>query len=266
MRTGRLLICILLAAVPVLASAQISVNNEDMELGARLGATIDKKIVRGLHVSVSGEGRLTDNFSSLSRFDAEFGVTYKLNDSFKFGAGYVFIDRLSSSDVWKNRHRIYADAKYTLKAGYWNFSLRERLQLTHKDVNAYKHQSTPNSLALKSRVQVAYKGLFNLTPYFYLELRNVFNDPACAATWNTVSESFTDYAFTGYTDTYLNRVRGSVGAEWEIDRHNSFDFHLLADYCNDKKVDTGQGGTVLKSISYNRGFRAIFCVAYQFSF
>ncbi|MBO6068739.1 MAG: DUF2490 domain-containing protein [Bacteroidales bacterium] len=266
MKTGRLLLCILLAAMPVLAQAQITVNDLDADMAARVGVTVDKKIVRGVHLSLSGEGRLDDNFSSFGRFDTGLGLTYKLNDNFKFGAGYIWIQRLSSSDVWKTRHRVYADAKYTLKSGYWNFSLKERLQLTHKDVNSYKHQSTPNSLELKSRVQAAYKGFVSLTPYCYLELRNVFNDPACAATWNSVSQTFTDYVFTGYTDAYINRLRGSIGAEWKIDKHNSFDFYLLADYNYDKNVDTAQSGTTLKSISYDRGFRASLCVSYQFSF
>jgi len=260
------LLCALAAVLPLLASAQVTVNDLETEFAARVGATLDKKIVRGLHVNVSGEGRLTDNFSSLSRFDAGVGVTYKLNNYFKFGAGYIFIDRLSSSEEWKIRHRIYTDAKFTLKAGDWNFSVKERLQLTHKDVNAYKHQTTPNLLALKSRLQVAYKGNPWLTPYCYVELRNVFNDPACSATWSTASQTFTDYSFTGYTDAYLNRVRGSLGLEWALDSHNSLDFYLLADYCYDKNVDTAKKGTVLKSISYDRTFLGTICVGYQFSF
>ena len=267
MRIRRLFLLVLAAAVSFLASAQITTNDLDPEFGARIGATVDKKIVRGLHVSLSGEGRLTDNFSSFSRVDAGLGLSYKINDNFRVGGGYLFIYRLSSSEEWKNRHRIYTEATGTLNAGYWRFSLRERLQLTHKDVKAYKHQTTPNSLALKSRLKVQYRGLAGgLTPYCYVELRNVFNDPACSAIWSTASQAFSDYTFTGYTDAYINRVRGSLGAEWKIDSHNAFDFYLLADWFHDKNVDTGKNGTVLKSISYDRGFRGALCIGYEFSF
>lgn len=266
MKTRRLLLCAIVAALPLLASAQVTYNDLESDLGARVSLSLDKKIVKGLHVELSSEGRLTDNFSNFGRIDAGLGVSYKINDNFKVGAGYILIDKKNSSDEWKMRHRLYADGTATLRAGNWRVSLKERLQLTHRDVKAYKHENTPNSIALKSRVKVAYKAPNGITPYGFVEVRNVFNDPACKATWSTASLAFTDYEFTGYTDTYVNRVRGSLGAEWKIDKHNALDFSILADYCYDKEIDTGSQGTVLKSLSYDRSFNTTFRISYQFSF
>ena len=87
MKTGRLLHCILLAAMPVLAQAQITVNDLDADMAARVVVTVDKKIVRGVHLSLSGEGRLDDNFSSFGRFDTGLGLTYKLNQNVPANGG-----------------------------------------------------------------------------------------------------------------------------------------------------------------------------------
>lgn len=130
--------------------------------------------------------------------------------------------------------------------------------------NAY--QDTPNALALKSRLKVAYKGFFNITPYGYVELRNVFNDPSCSAKWDETSQSYSDYSFNGYKDIYVNRVRGSLGLEWKLNKQHALDFYVLGDYCYDKNIDTNSKGTTLKSLTYDQCFNMAFCVGYQFSF
>lgn len=259
------LFSLLMALLPLVASAQGTVNDLETDFGARVGVSVDKKIIKGLHVAAEGEFHLSDNFSSLGRYQVGLGVSYKISQVFKVGAGYLFIEKLNSSSEWKPRHRFYADASATLRAGYWRFSLKERLQLTHRDVNNV-FQSNPNSLTLKSRIKVSYKGFASVTPYGYVELRNVFNDPACSATWSTASLAYTDYSFKGYTDAYLNRVRGSLGLEWKLSRQHALDFYVLADYCYDKEIDTNSSGTKLKSLTYDQAFNTSFCVGYQFSF
>lgn len=260
---------LLAAALPLMSFGQeyvIPESDFDYDFGARIGASVDKKLAKGLHLEAFAEGRLTDNFSSFGRIDAGGELHYKFGEIFKVGAGYTLIEKMSSSGEWKTRHRVFTDASVTLKAGDWRFSVKERLQLTHKDVNAAKHQTTPNSLALKSRFRVAYKGYTHLTPYGYVEVRNVFNDPACTATWSTASEAFGNYKFQGYTHAYVNRLRGCLGAEWAFDRHNSLDFYLLGDRCKDKEIDTYAEGTKLRSLYYNRTFNTAICVGYKFSF
>lgn len=255
----------LLALVPVLGFAQGTANNLETDFGARVNVSVNKKIVKGLHVEADGEFRLSNNFTSLGRFQFGLGVSYKISKVFKVGVGYQFIEKMNSSQEWKPRHRFYADAGVTLRAGYWHFSLKERLQLTHRNVNNL-YQSNPNSLMLKSRFKVSYNGFARVTPYGYVEVRNVFNDPACSATWNSSSQSYSDYTFKGYTDAYLNRVRGSLGAEWKLSKHHALDFYVLGDYCYDKNIDTNAEGTKLKSLTYDRAFNTAICIGYQFKF
>ena len=256
---------LIIALIPVLGFAQGTVNDLETDFGARVGVSVDKKIVKGLHVEADGEIRLSDNLSTFGRFNLGLGVSYKISPVFKIGVGYQFIEKKNSSSEWKPRHRFYADASATLKAGDWRFSLKERLQLTHRDVNNV-YQSNPNSLMLKSRFKVSYKGFASVTPYGYVEVRNVFNDPRCSATWSTASQAYTDYSFKGYSDAYVNRIRGSLGLEWKLSKQHALDFYVLGDYCYDKNIDTNSGGTKLKSLTYDQAFNMALCIGYQFSF
>lgn len=251
------LVGLIIALLPLTAFAQGAVSDLKTDLGARVGVSVDKRITEGLHVVARGEFRLSNNLSSLGRYQAGLGVSYKIGPVFKVGAGYLFIEKLNSSSEWKPRHRFYADASATLKAGHWRFSLKERLQLTHMDVdNVY--QSNPNSLMLKSRFKVSYKGLTSVTPYGFLEVRNVFNDPAFSAAWSTASLT--------YTDAYVNRIRGSLGLEFKLSQQHALDLHVLGDYCYEKNIVAAPGGTTLQSLSYDRAFKTAFHIGYQFSF
>lgn len=249
------------------SSYTVPVNDLTTDLGGRFSVAADKKLAKGLHLAVEGEVRLADNFSSLGRWQAGAGLTYKVNQYLKVGGGYLFIDKLKSSGEWSPRHRVYFDARGRIAAGGWRFSLKERLQITHRnaaDMNIY--QSNPNLLSLKSRVMAEYTGFRLVSPYVYVEARNVFNDPACTATWSTVDQAFGNYSFTGYTDAYFNRLRSAVGLEWNLSKQHAIDFTLMGDYCYDKNIDTNAEGTKLKSLSYDRAFNTSICIGYKFSF
>ncbi len=259
------IISILCLAFSSLAGAQGTTNDLDPEFGGRLSVGMDKKIVKGFHWTLDGEIRSQDNFSDLGRYQFGTGLTYKISDFFKVGAGYIYISNKNTADVWKPRHRVYGDATFSLRTGNWRFALKERLQLTHRDVGN-PFQKVPNLVALKSRIKVSYKANPTITSYAYLELRNVFNDPACSATWNSGSQTYSDYSFTGYTDTHFDRLRGSVGAEWKLNKQNAFEFYLLGDLNKEKNIDTNAEGTKLKSLTYDRQFFGGIGIGYVFSF
>ena len=241
------------------------VSGLETDFGGRLSLGVDRKLAKGLHLGIDGEVRLSDNFSSFGRWQAGVGLTYKVNPYLKLGAGYIFIDKRNSDGEWNPRHRFYLDATGGIKAGDWRFSLKERLQLTHRNPDGMNvYQANPNALALKSRLKAQYNGFRSISPYAFVEARLALNDPACTATWN--GSSFTDYAFTGYTDAYLNRVRTALGLEWSLTKHHALDITLFGDYCYDKIVDTNASGTQLNSLTYDRTFITNLSIGYKFSF
>jgi len=265
MKTKLLIACALLAAFPVFTRAQGTTNDMENDFGARVSVSVDKKLMKGLHLEASGEARMSENLSDFGRYQAGLGISYKISSTFKVGAGYNFIQVKNSSDEWKPRHRFYVDGMVGFRSGYWRFSLKERLQYTHREVNN-KFQKVPNSLALKSRFKVSYKGAGVLEPYGYIEIRNVFNDPACSATWSTSSQAYSDYEFLGYNDAYVNRLRGCLGIEWSPNKIHGFDFFVLGDYYYDKEIDTNAEGTKLKSLTYDHGMNIGLGIGYTFNF
>lgn len=251
------------AMLPALAGAQGTENDLETDFGGRFSVELDKKLAKGLHLSLNGEARMEDGFSSLGRYQADLGMTYKINSWLRAGAGYTFIEKKNSDGIWDPRHRFYADLRGRLVSGYWTFSLKERLQLTHRsDVNQF--QTNPNAMALKSTLKAQYDGFSSISPYAYVDFRLALNDPACSATWN--GSSYSDYVFNGYTDTYLNRIRGGLGLEYNINKKNSLDFYVIGDYCHDKDIDTNKEGTKLKSLTWDRSLNLNLGLGYKFSF
>ena len=138
----RIRIIILLGLfLPIFAMGQTD-NALDPEFGGRLSFTLDKKIVRRLHVSLEEEVRFDNNFGAFDRLQSTLSLNYKIHPNIKIGAGYALINGYSSSsNAFKNaRHRFMIDVKGTLKYGNWNLSLKERMQLTHRtgDYNVYQ--------------------------------------------------------------------------------------------------------------------------------
>lgn len=211
MRKGLVIMAMTFSCMmPASLWAQGTDSDLETNAGGRLSVEMDRKIKKGVHVMADAELRMSDNFSDIGRYQVGLGMSYKVNDWLKTQAGYVLIEDMNSSGEWNPRHRLYLDLTGTLKSGQWRFSLKEKLQLTHRrGVNAY--QTTPNALSLKSRIKAEYKGFGSISPYAYAEFRTALNDPSCSAKWD--GTSYSDYSFTGYNDVYLNRVRSAVGLE-----------------------------------------------------
>ena len=68
------LVSIILALIPVIGLAQGTVNDLETDFGGRVNVSVNKKIMKGLHVVADGEIRLSDNFSSLGRYQAGMGT------------------------------------------------------------------------------------------------------------------------------------------------------------------------------------------------
>ena len=250
---------LLLAAIITILSLQLSQTiaqtdvDLDPETGMRLSASVDKKLAKGVHLKLEEEIRLDNNFTSFDRLHTTLGLTYKLNDYLKLGVGYAMINPYSNSNsaFKSSRHRLMLDATGSLHYGDWHLSLKERFQATYHsgDMNEYQYPRT--ALTLKSRLKIAYKGLRRLEPYAYVELRNILNAPDIKANYdgtNYLTDDLSEQGNTGWfidswTGAYINRVRGSIGFDYRIDKRNSISVALMADYVIYKVV---KGDTLTK--------------------
>ncbi len=257
-----ILTSLLLFAAAISLSAQIY---EDLttDFRARVSAGINKRIVTGLHVTGDVEFRAKDMLSSVDRFAASAGLTYKVCPYFKMGLGYTFIAQPKTTD-WRYRHRAYFDLMGTYKTGNWSFSLRERFQYTYRAGTMNIYQEPRNYLILKTRLKASYKcNTVPLTPYVAVHLRNPLNA-------SIFSED--THSFVSYGDFYLDRVRVEPGLEYRLTRCSSLNFSVLLDYCMPKSYDADKSG-VLKTdtdgnymIYYGKSFNTSLVVGYVFSF
>ena len=248
----------------------------DPEFGGRLSVSVDKKLARGLHISLEEEIRMDNNFGSFDRFHTTLGLTYKVNDYLKLGVGYAMINPYSSSDgaFKSSRHRLMLDATGGLRFGDWRLSLRERFQATYRSGDMNEYQNPRTALTLKSRLKLSYKGLRRLEPYAYVELRNTLNAPVISASYdgtNYLTSALSQYGEVGWfidswTGMYINRVRGSIGFEYRLSKASRIDISLLADRIMDKVVDANAEGTKLKSYTRETGFVGWINIGYSYSF
>ena len=269
----------LIISIVLITANAMSQTNEKLspEFGGRLSATFDKKIVKGLHINIGEEVRFDNNFKSFDRFQTTVGISYKVNSYFKFGGGYALINQYStSSKSFKSaRHRFMFDVKGTVKAGEWNFSLKERIQLTHRSGSFNIYQNPANAVMLKSRIKVKYDGFEVAAPYAYVELRHYLNAPVVEAAFDgSCYYTVDDYQETGEAGwflkdgkgAYLNRVRTTIGTEIDINEHNALDVYFMADYVRDKVIDANAEGTKLKSYTKETGFVGWIGVAYKLQY
>lgn len=252
--------------LPLCLSAQTETTDGGFDFRSRTSASVDWKLCKGLHLEGGYEMRTADKFSRIERHQAGLGLNWSPIKHLNVGGGYTFIGHYDSDKVFKPRHRFYFDIGGGYKFGAWKLSLKERLQLTHKSYDVNEFQQAPNLLELKSRLKLSYKGFAHLEPYVYAELRNCFNGPSFSYGYDESTGKFSDYKFLGYKDTYINRVRGAVGVQWNIDRHNGIDFKFMTDWCSDKVIDTNAKGTKLKSFSWEKCVVSSIAVGYVFSF
>ena len=271
--TALVLLAPMFAATPLRAQTDVDL---DSEWGGRLSFNLDKKLARGLHVALDEEVRFDNNFSAFDRFHTTLGLSYKANRHLKAGIGYAMINSYSTahSSFKDSRHRLMLDVTGSMSWGDWRLSLKERIQGTYRAGEMNEYQEARTVYLLKSRLKLQYKGLPKMEPYASIELRNTLNAPVISAYYNGTSYLTEDYSYegeagwflAGFSNVYLNRVRGTLGAEYRLSRHSKIDVAFLLDYKMDKVVDANAEGTKLKSYTYETGFVGWLSASYKYSF
>ena len=248
----------------------------DPEVGGRLSLSFDKKLAKGLHLTLREQVWMDNNFASFDRFQSQLSLSYKVSPELKVSLGYAMINSYSSSDsAFKSpRHRLMADVAYTYRFGDWSLSLRERVQGTYRSGQMNEYQAPRMAWMLKSRLKLTYKGFRRWEPYGYVEMRNTMNAPVIKANWDgtyyvTDAGSRTGEAgwfLDGFSGWYVNRWRGALGVEYRLNKENRLEVALLADWLTDKEVDANAEGTKLKSYERVSGFKGWLVIGYSYSF
>ena len=263
MKRALILLALLL---PLGAAAQTT-----LQWGSRASVEANYKIAKGVHIYAEEEIRSLS--TSLDNVRTTLGFTYKPVKGIKMGVGYTLINakKVSTGEFKAPRHRVFADLSGSLKAGYFQFTLKERLQFTHRSGSFNTYQNTPNALALKSKFTIKYTGWYIPEPYISFEMRTALNEPwgtvSGDAKWNkTGTKTYYDYTPAGYTHVYNNRFRGELGVNFELSKSHALKPFVLFDYCSDYDLDINADGTRLFSAAYVNTFCLSVGLSYVFSF
>lgn len=257
------------------------------EFCARTSVGVNYKIKKGFHIEAQEEMRLSDGLSGISSMRSTIGLSYRVSDYFKLGGGYTLINSGKVKEDYDGslfpRHRLFAEAAGTYRYGDFSFSLKERLQFTHRtDKNLNVCQNTRNALSLKSSVGAKYRGWrqYGVEPFAFFEIRTALNEPWGETSGNlqttpTTQRDYYTYSHTGYTHAYINRYRIDLGTVYRPAKHHAIRAGMLLDWCSDFEIDTNspsewgaENGLRLftATTGWRDYFRASLCVGYVYSF
>jgi len=150
------------------------IAQETKDCNAMLGAEVSKKINKSFEIAVSEEIRSKNFLQEVDRLSTGVGVAYnhpQLKD-LKVGAGYELLSYFNQNLINENRHRFSAYVQYKYSYGYFDFSLRSRIQSTYRDESIGNYKVNPKN-KLRNRLNVAYN-IYGTpyTPYTSFELTN----------------------------------------------------------------------------------------------
>ena len=260
---------------PLRLHAQTEVDM-DAEVGGRLAFSVDKKITKGLHVSLEEEIRMDNNFQSFDRFMTTLAASYKVHPNIRIGLGYALINPYSSTNsAFKSeRHRLMVDVTGSYRFGDWSLSLKERFQATYRSGDMNEYQNPRTALALKSRLKLTYKAFRRWEPSVSVEVRNTLNAPVIKANYDGthyltdagLQKGEAGWFLDGFNGWYVNRIRGTLGVEYKLSKNSLIEVALMADYLSDKVVDANAEGTKLKSYTLETGFQGWIVAGYCYTF
>lgn len=226
------------------------------QTGARFDANLEVSLIpKTLKMTFQEEIRVNENFSHLQRSYTSADLEYKILPWLKMGAEYSFILNNSDEKRWSIRHRGSFYLTESLKTGRWTFSLRERLQATHRTDSVNIYQSPKTELSLKTRLKIDYDIPGNhLNPYISAETRFLLNGVRPSKFVYVESKGRWTNPQPEYSDIYLNRIRLKMGTGYKQSKKNEFDFYLIADLNYDLDIDFSSKGNQKKDKTTGIGY------------
>lgn len=250
-------IATLLFAVASLSAQEIvpGVTNSS-DFRGRVQGAFEWEFAKDLTFEASVQMRLKNDFSTVDRIQSGVGLTYEPIKYFNFGADYFLING-HNTDGWdKPRHRVNVNAEGSVKAGRFEFSLRERVQTTFRTDSVNRYEKMSPEVMLRSKLSVEYNiRNSRCTPYLMFELNNTLNAPKVVHNFKT--EPLT-------IDNYVARYRAGVGAKFKVSKKHRLDFYYYFDYDRGYNIDYKGNKGALKSYIQENECRHIFGISYKF--
>lgn len=229
---------------------------EPFSTGGRFSGELEWDLGKGVRVYGEEEVRFKDNFNSFSKSYSTFGFSYKPVSFLKMDAGYSFIYQPK-----KNRNRVMFSVTGSMNKGNWNFSLKEKIQMTGKSYD-FNHFQQPlnlvqSKLTLKADYDIPHS---SFAPYVAAELRHTLNGVDTESLGKTNSEA----GNVSYSNDYIDRIRFTAGTEWRLNRNNYLDLYAFVENTRNFDIDASFEGK-FKSACWVTAWVSNIGIAYKFS-
>ncbi len=155
------------------------VNAQNAERGIWTTIELKKKLNKQFTFSFDEEYRQKDKIGTTDRFMSTLDFSWKPVDFLKGGMYYTLINKYSTTaNQWDLRHRLGIYATESVEWQRWEFSWRQKFQITNNPgLVESEHVSNPTSL-IRSKWNASYnvKG-YPINPYISYELMYTLNEP-----------------------------------------------------------------------------------------
>ena len=253
---------LIIAITALLCCASLSAQNivpgitNSSDIRGRVGGAVEWEVAKDLSVEASLEMRLNNNLANVDRLQTGIGLEYEVCKYFNVGADYLLIN-IHEPGTWKSpRHRANINLEGNIKAGRFEFALRERLQTTFRTDSVNRYEKMNPEMILRSRLSAEYNIRHSKwTPYLLFELHNTLNAPAVVLNYKRDPYSI---------DNYTTRYRAGVGAKFKVTRNHRLDFYYYFDYDRSYNIDYKGNKGDLKSVVQENEMRHIFGISYKF--
>lgn len=258
------LICAATIAISAMPISQAFANDND-DFGIWTSIDASKKLTEKMKFGIEGEFRTTDGVKEVDRRSLGVSLSYKPVTWLKADIGYIFINayepaetKVELFDVYNgtelyntktdhayrvNKDRLYATLTGSFDIGRFEFSIRERLQYTYsndafttEDKAEYYYEDPVNFAdpVIDEKTEVEQKDAKRNTT-LRSRLTVKWDIRKCPIKPFVSAELFTR------TDEWRfhDKVRYRAGADYKIDKDNSFSIYYIYQNANDDDEPAG---------------------------
>lgn len=247
-----------------LSRAQERRDTSMSDFRTRIVAEVEKSLVKNkLSISLEEEARLMSNCTRFDKLYSTLTLNYTPCKWFKMSPEYSLIANYGNDNEWSLRHRAALNLTGKLPVGRWEFSLRERPQVSIRTDSLNVHEKLKAAFVLRSRAQVQYSFFkVPLKLYAFVEMSNTLNTP----------ETFTGLTgkdseeITFKLKNHISKMRYSVGAQYRFDKNNYLELYYRLDDGVDYDIHITRNKGYLRDITRESYMNHILGVAYKFRF
>ncbi len=258
------LICAATIAISAMPINQAFANDND-DFGIWTSIDASKKLTEKMKFGIEGEFRTTDGVKEVDRRSLGVSLSYKPVTWLKADIGYIFINayepaetKVELFDVYNgtelyntktdhayrvNKDRLYASLTGSFDIGRFEFSIRERLQYTYSndafttEDKAEYYYNDPANFAdpvIDEKTEVEQKD----------PKRNTTLRSRLTVKWDIRKcpiKPFVSAELFTRTDEWRfhDKVRYRAGADYKIDKDNSFSIYYIYQNANDDDEPAG---------------------------